>query len=80
MNEQERQVVWEGTLDDRYLCVVLRKRAYLGQLTVTDTETDEVLLGRDVALTYDAIVGPDVADVDKWQDMTAEAVDSRGNC
>lgn len=77
MNEQEQQIVWEGTLDERYRCVVVRKRPYLGHLTLTDTETEEVLLERDVGLAYDAIAGPDIDNVRHWQDMAVEAVDSR---
>lgn len=77
MDEQEQQTVWESTLDERYRCVVVRERPYLGHLTVTDTETEEVLMGRDVRLAFDAMVGPDVADVRQWQEMAIEAVDGR---
>lgn len=77
MSDHEQQIVWEGTLDDRYRCLVTRTGDRTGRLTVTDTETDAELLAEEVGLSYGAAFGPDVGDIHRWQERAMEVVDSR---
>lgn len=76
MSDQERRIVWESILDNRYRCVVTQTGDWTGRLTVTDTETGEELLAEEVGLSYRALFGPDTADVRRWQDRAVEVVDS----
>ena len=71
------EIIWEGRFDDRYQCRVTRKGDYQGILTVTDEQTKEQLLEEEVSLSYGAIVGPDIFDVQEWQSRSTEIVDER---
>ena len=66
-------VVWEAKLDDLYECRVVRGEPYAGVLTIT--EGGKVLHRQDVALSYNAQFGPDVADVAEWQDICVGVID-----
>ena len=68
--------VWETSLDERYDCKVERVEQYMGRLTVVDTAASVLLLEETVSLAYDAVFGPDVADVALWQEMCIKAVDN----
>lgn len=68
-------IIWNRTLDNRFKCKVSRVDEYTGLLTVTD-ENDNSLLCTQVNLSYGATFGPDVFDVDDWQNMCIKAVDS----
>lgn len=72
------QQVWEGTLDERYRVTVTRTAPYEGLLRVVDTEGGELLHEEEVAVNYDAILGPDVADITRWQEIAVQIVDGRG--
>lgn len=74
---EEQQVVWEATVDQHaYSVKVVRTNDYSGLLTVTVTETEEVLLTEEVTLSYQAVFGPDVADVSDWQETALNAIDN----
>lgn len=67
--------IWEAKLDKEFDCKVERLRERVGHLSVTNTESKEVILDKDVDLSYGALFGPDVDDVAYWQDLCIEAVD-----
>lgn len=67
-------LVWSGTLDDKYVCRVRRTHPYGGVLEILLGE--QVLKHWPVELAYDAVFGPDVADVAEWQDRCAAFVDT----
>lgn len=73
----EENQVWEGILDDRYRVTVTRTAPDQGQLKIVDTKDDTCLHEEEVSLSYDAIFGPDVADVARWQEIAVEVVDRR---
>ncbi len=41
-------IIWQNTLDGKYECYVLRQTDAYGILRMTDTETSEVVLDREV--------------------------------
>jgi len=71
------EVVWEAELDNKYNCKVLRLGAYHGCLMITDN-LGKILTQKPVTMSFDAVFGPDVDDVELWQDMCVEYVDSLG--
>lgn len=70
------EIIWENTLDQRYKCTVTRNSQYLGQLKILDEELNKVLCDEEVRLSYGATFGPDVDDVNLWQDRIIEIVDN----
>lgn len=69
------EIVWQARLDDRYDAVVLRtKQPYLGVLVLRDGATE--LLRSDVGLSYNAMLGPDAADVLEWMDIASSTIDA----
>lgn len=73
--KEERQIVWENKLDDRYDCKVERIAAYDGELVMMEGETE--ILRQPVTLSYQALFGPDVADVALWQQILIKKADER---
>lgn len=71
------QYIWESTLDDIFECRVTRTGEHTGQLTVTENVTGQLLLDKEVGLSYGATFGPDVSDVAYWQDLCVEVVDNK---
>jgi hypothetical protein len=72
----EENVVWEATVDDHtWKAEVRRTGDRQGVLTVKRIDDDQVIYSDTVNLAYDAIFGPDVADVAEWQSLTIEAID-----
>lgn len=69
------ETVWESELDHKYCVRVTRTLPYKGRLTITEEE--KVLHEQDVGLSYDAIFGPDAADVDEWQNIAMKFVDQK---
>jgi hypothetical protein len=71
---------WSSTVDDgKYFCCVEQDQdGYNGILIVTETATGTVILRATVGIAYAARFGPDVSDVERWQDMCIEAIDARG--
>lgn len=71
------EIVWKAELDNgQYKCEVKRLSSNKGQLTVEDTTNNELVLNKEVGLSYGAQFGPDVSDVAYWQEMIIEAVDN----
>lgn len=71
-------VIWQSTLDERYSCLVTRDDDYHGFLTITDIQGEaELIYSRSVGLAFGAVVGPDVDDVDMWQDICVGVIDKR---
>ena len=78
MTEPE-DVIWENTMDaGAWACKVvgILDKARVGELTVTRVADGEVILRRNVGLSYGAIFGPDVEDVYGWEKLCVDAVDS----
>lgn len=71
--------VWNQTVDSgKFTCRVIGDEVnnYRGKLIVTVTETGKVLLEEDVGISYGAPFGPDVADVQDWQDKCIAVIDA----
>jgi len=76
--QSEQDVVWMNTIDGgTWGCAVTRTAPYQGRLTVWRTETHEIILDEQVGLAFDAVFGPDVADLAEWQDKIIAAVDAQ---
>lgn len=66
-------VVWESTLDGKYMAWVERTDAYHGVLKVAlVSEPHKILQEWPVGLSYGAAFGPDVGDVAVWQDIIVD--------
>ena len=72
MKENE---VWTPPLDHKYVVTVMREAPYRPILTIT--EGDQILHRESVGLMYDAKLGPDVDDVERWQEIAVRFVDGR---
>jgi hypothetical protein len=73
MPAEDDLTVWSSMLDGKYMVKVIRIEPYRGELTVA--EGDNVLHREDVLLSFDALFGPDVADVASWQEAAMTFVD-----
>jgi hypothetical protein len=74
MSTDNELIVWSSKLDNKYTIEVTRTELYHGELTIADGAT---LLHREpVFLSFDALFGPDVADVADWQDIALAFVKS----
>ena len=85
------KVIWENKLDDKYDIIVSRPSSrsvdsdapisaedlYKGTLTIT--EGQKVLFTKDVTISYGAIFGPDIADVESWQNIAIEFIDGQSS-
>jgi len=70
-------LVWWSRLDNRYQIEVQRTGQGTANLCIFDhNEGDKELLCEPTGLMYDALFGPDVDDVSKWQDRGVQFVDS----
>lgn len=79
MDAEGDPVVWENSVDQGVWAVkVVRTAPYQGKMTVTHVALDKVVLETEVGLAYDAVFGPDVADVAMWQESCIEAIDGSG--
>jgi hypothetical protein len=70
------EIIWKATLDEKYECVVERTGTYQGRLTVTENDTAQNILDKDVSLSYGASFGPDVTDIAEWQLSIIDAIDN----
>jgi hypothetical protein len=73
--EHKMDYIWEAELDGKYKCTVTRINKRGGNLRVVETTTGRELLDQDVGLLYGAPFGPDIDDVNKWQDICTSVVD-----
>lgn len=68
--------VCESMLDGPYKVMVLRTGPYRREWSIHCA--DQVLDRQDEGLSYDALLGPDVADVADWQERAIQVVDGLG--
>jgi len=69
--------VWHSMLDGHYDVRVTRTEdTHLGLLTITDTRDGQVLLEETVPLSYGAMFGPDIFDVQAWQERSLAVIDA----
>jgi hypothetical protein len=71
----KQEYIWQAELDGKFHCSVVRINKRGGNLQVVETATGRILLNQDVGLLYGARFGPDLEDVDKWQDICVAVVD-----
>lgn len=72
---RESDIVWQSAVDDRYRVTVVRTAPYRGALRIEDREVGWILHEEEVSLSYDAMFGPDLADVGRWQEITVQVVE-----
>lgn len=68
-------LIWEATLDGQYFCEVKRVDDTNGVLTITDTQSNNIIFTESVGLSYGAQFGPDVYDVAEWETKILEFID-----
>jgi hypothetical protein len=73
--ESEEPVYYSTVDNGTFEVKVMRLAAYSGRLTVKVMESGEVLLDTEVGLAYQALFGPDVADVNEWQIRSIDVID-----
>jgi hypothetical protein len=73
MPKEDDLIVWSSMLDNRYTVTVTRVAPYRGELTIADG--DNVLHRKTVLLSFNALFGPDVADVAAWQEAAMTFID-----
>ena len=77
MTDDTFNIVWQSGVDDGTWHVkVVRLEPYKGQLTITNKD-GAVIHTEEVGLSYDALFGPDVADVGEWQGKALQVIDSQ---
>jgi hypothetical protein len=78
MND-EANIVWENTVDQGAWAVKVERteEPYRGILTIVRTSDGKEVHREDVGLSYDAIFGPDVADVADWEDRCIAVIDAQ---
>lgn len=74
MPEENELTVWSSMLDGKYTVTVTRTAPYRAELTIA--EGANVLHRESVGLSFDALFGPDVADVASWQEIAVRFVDN----
>jgi hypothetical protein len=74
---RHNELVWWTRLDDRYQVEVQRLyEANRGRLCIFDREQDMALIhNEEVTLMYGAVFGPDVDDVNTWQQRVLQVID-----
>lgn len=77
MTDQEAQIIWSDTVDDRWLVKVIRTSDRTGTLVIQDrANEDKIIHEESVGLSYGAIFGPDTDDVASWQDRAIKIIDA----
>lgn len=78
METDDKFVIWDVTVDNKtWLVRVLDDGYYRGKLQIIRVETDELIYEESVGLSYGAVFGPDIADVEEWMRKSLEIIDSR---
>ncbi len=70
---EDESIVWSSVLDNKYTVKVTRTAPYRGELAIVDGAI--MLDRRPVTLSFDALFGPDVADMAEWHAIAMEIVD-----
>lgn len=74
MNEES--IVWWSYMDDKYYVHVDRTGQYSAVLKIDTKENGVNLHSEETSLSYGAMFGPDVEDIQAWQERIVELVDS----
>lgn len=75
--EEDLSVVYENTMDfGTFKLRVISQDTFKGYLTVTRVADDLVLDEGEVTFSYEPVFGPDIQDVQTWQDRAVKAVDA----
>ena len=78
--DSEGRVVWWSRLDGRYQIEVHRLDELHGTLYIFDHANGDALIHNEqVGLSYGAVVGPDVDDVDDWRERALRVADARSS-
>jgi len=73
-----KNIVWCGVLDCRYGLEVERIEQYSGILYIFDlSDNNKLIESINTPISYDALFGPDINDVNKWKDIGIQIIDSR---
>lgn len=67
-------VVWAGVLDSRYAIEIERTEPYKGVFKIKDLE-GEFSFKEETSISYDAQFGPDICDIQRWQNRGVEVID-----
>ena len=70
--------IWTTTVDQgtwRARVEPIESNNYRGVLTVTRVSDDKEILREEVGLSYGAIFGPDVSDLQLWGEMVLNSID-----
>lgn len=65
---ENENIVWQSRLDKKYNCSVVRVTERTGQLKIINEENNQVLLEKEVGLSYGSIFGAEMDDVRTWVD------------
>lgn len=72
------KIAWAAVLDAKFLCEVQRTAPYTGILCVFDLEKNrECVYSKEVGIMYDAVFGPDMVDVEMWQEDVVQFIDTK---
>jgi len=76
MTDSEEEQVYYNTVDKgTWVIQVMRTEEYRGVLRVYQGVGGPLVHQQGVGLSYDALFGPDVADVADWQELALTAID-----
>lgn len=78
MSDESEAPIWEATVDDAtWKAEVngIESNNYRGVLTVHRVSDDKEILREEVPLSYGAVFGPDVSDVNLWGSMVIGSID-----
>jgi len=70
-----QDIVWQSQLDDRYDVTVFRATSPCAGVEII-CEGNREIYRCDVGLAFNAIMGPDAADVQEWMDTAVDVVDA----
>lgn len=72
----DKPIVWKTELDRTWDIKVYRtENFYKGTLVMKHKQNDQIVFTKEVALSYGAMFGADVADVSEWQDICLKIAD-----
>jgi allophanate hydrolase subunit 1 len=69
--------IWTASLDGVYKIKVVRIGEYQGEISIS--RAGKLIKKTQVPLAYDAVFGPDLSDVQAWQDWSVAIVDGERN-
>lgn len=76
MQPKNEAAIWSSGLDNKYQIEVQRIDSGTGTFVIFDTADNKVLFTKVVPLYYGAQFGPDVMDVEIWQEMGIKFADT----